>query len=128
MVFKTEVPGVGVLPIAAGRSVVNATAFALISESGQTQVIAPPSAGFSVKSCVWQEGGRWALRLRPLLQLSRTLAQGCEVDQRAADENRSDLERSLPGRDGSGDVVVFAQLRYSHARLPVEDLQIPGTT
>lgn len=33
---KTEVPGEGVLAIAAGRTVLNATTFAVISESGQT--------------------------------------------------------------------------------------------
>jgi hypothetical protein len=36
MIDKTEVPGQGVLAIAAGRNVVNATTFALISESGHT--------------------------------------------------------------------------------------------
>ncbi len=34
---KTEVPGEGVLAIAAGRTVLNATTIAVISESGQTQ-------------------------------------------------------------------------------------------
>ncbi len=63
-----------------------------------------------------------------LLNFLRLLAQGREVNHRAANEGRSDLKRSLPRRDSSQDVVVFAQLRWSHAWLPVEDLQIPGAT
>src|SRR5712691_3103568 len=64
---------------------------------------------------------------RPLLTFLRLLAQSREVDHRAAHEGRRYLERPLPRRNGREDVVVLAQLPRSHAGVPVEDLQIPGT-
>src|SRR5712692_877327 len=62
-----------------------------------------------------------------LLNFLRLLAQGREVDHRAAHQGRRYLEVPLPRRDGSEDVVVFTQLHWSHSGVPVEDLQVPGT-
>src|SRR6266851_3303136 len=62
-----------------------------------------------------------------LLNFLRLLAQGREVDHGAANQSRSDFKRSLPRRDGSEYVVVFAQFHRSHSGFPVEDLEIPGT-
>src|SRR5437870_13845990 len=63
----------------------------------------------------------------PCLNFLRLLAQGREVDHRAAHQGRRYLEGPLTRRDGSEDVVVLAQLHWSHAGVPVEDLQVPGT-
>src|SRR5713226_5527940 len=96
--------------------------------------------GYSLRpsdGMVNQKGANTRAQFRPprpivaartsLLNFLRLLAQGREVDHGAPHQDRCDFERSQSCFDGSGDVVVFAELYRSHARLPVEDLQIPGT-
>src|SRR5258708_25177405 len=61
----------------------------------------------------------------PAAESTAASAEGREVDHRAPNQGRGDFERSTPGRDGRQDVVVFAQLEWRDARVPMEDLQIP---
>src|SRR6266852_2664586 len=95
--------------------------------------------GYSLRpsdGMVNQKGANTRAQFRPptpivaartsLLNFLRLLAQGREVDHRATYEHRCDFERSHSCPVGTSDVVVFAELHRSHARLPVEDLQIPG--
>src|SRR5262245_61817025 len=65
-----------------------------------------PAAGLPGASCGW-------------------LAEGGEVDDRAADQGRGDLERALAGGDRGQDVGVAGELGGGDAGVPVEDLQVP---
>src|SRR5712692_4644437 len=72
------------------------------------------------------DGGCGAGAPQPGSRESRgQLAEGGEVDDRAADEGRGDLERALAGCDRGEDVGVAGELGRRDAGVPVEDLQVP---